>query len=121
VAESYRGVNLELPLNEELWKWQARVGRIVDLENLLRHSIARVELVPNAKKGLQLEITAETLLSALWWQIARKLSGEAKIRECRHCGEWFEVGAGTGRRADAQFCSPDHKVRFFSLERSRER
>jgi hypothetical protein len=112
-------VNLELPPNAELWQWQTMVGNLVDLQDLLRYFVARIEFVPDTKKGLQLEITAETLLSALWWQLARKLSGDAKIRECRHCGEWFEVGAGTGRRADAQFCRPEHKVRFFSLERSR--
>jgi hypothetical protein len=119
VAEDYKKINLELPSNAELWEWQAMVGNLIDLETLFRHSVARIELVPHPKKGLQLEITAETLISALWWQLARKLSGEAKIRECRHCGEWFEVGAGTARRADSQFCSQEHKIRFFSLERSR--
>jgi hypothetical protein len=119
LAEDYKKMNLELPSNAELWEWQAMVGNLVDLESLFRHSVARIELVPHPKKGLQLEITAETLISALWWQLARKLSGETKIRECRHCGEWFEVGAGTARRADSQFCSQEHKVRFFSLKRSR--
>jgi hypothetical protein len=119
LAESYKKVHVELPPNAELWEWQAAVGNLVDLEDLLSQSVARIQLLPDAKRGLQLEITAETLLSALWWQLARKLSGEAKIRECRHCEKWFEVGAGSGRRADAQFCCREHKVRFFSFERSR--
>lgn len=119
LAETYKQVNLELPPDAELWKWQAMVGNLVDLEDLLRHFVARVSLVPDPIKGLRLEITAETLLSALWWQFARKLSGDAKIRECRHCGRWFEVGFGTKRRADAQFCRPEHKIRYFSLDRSR--
>lgn len=119
LAETYKQVNLELPPNAELWEWQAMVGNLVDLQDLLRHFVARIALVPDAKRGLQLEITAETLISALWWQLARRLSGEAKLIECRHCGEWFEVGAGSGRRADSQFCCQEHKVRFFSLERSR--
>jgi hypothetical protein len=119
LAETYKQVNLELPPNAELWEWQAMVGNLIDLQDLFRYFVARVELVPDAKKGLQVEITAETLISALWWQLARKLSGEGKIRECRHCGEWFEVGADSGRRADSQFCCREHTVRFFSLERSR--
>jgi hypothetical protein len=119
LAAEYQKVNLTLPPNAELWEWQAIVGNCIDLENVLCHSVARIELIPDTKRGVQLQITAETLLAALWWQLARKLSGDSEIRECRHCGEWFEVGAGTTRRADAEFCSRDHKIRFFSLKRSR--
>jgi hypothetical protein len=119
IAEDYKKVNLDLPANADFSEWQSMVGHLVDLDSLLRYFVGRIELVPDPKRGLQLEITAETLLSALWWQLARKLSGETKIRECKHCGTWFEVGAGTGRRADAEFCRPEHKARFFSLARSR--
>jgi hypothetical protein len=119
ITETYKQVNLELPTNANLWEWQATVGNLVDLSDLLRHFVGRIALVPDPRKGLQLEITAETLISALWWQLARKLSGQARIRECRYCGTWFEVGAGTGTRADAEFCRSEHKVRFFSLARSR--
>lgn len=119
IAETYKKVNLELPPNAPLWEWQAKAGRLVDLADLLRHFVAQISVVPDPRKGLQLEITAETLISALWWQLARKLSGQAKIRECRYCGTWFEVGAGTNRRADAEFCRSEHKVRFFSLARTR--
>jgi hypothetical protein len=119
LAESYSKVGVELPPEAALWQWQVQVGNIIDLEDLLRHFVGRIDLVPDTKRGLQLQVTAETLLSALWWQLGRRLSGDTQIRECRQCGEWFEVGAGTGKRADSQFCSRDHKTRFFSLERSR--
>jgi hypothetical protein len=119
LANEYKKVNVILPPNAELWQWQRLVGNCVDLENLMDHSVARVELVPDQKRGVQLRITAETLIAALWWQLARKVSGDAKIRECRHCGDWFEAGIGTDRRADSDFCSQEHKIRFFSLKRSR--
>jgi hypothetical protein len=119
LAETYKKVNMTLPPNAELWQWQALVGNCADLEEWLHHLVARVELVADPKRGVQLRITAETLIAALWWQLARKLSGEAKIRECRHCGDWFEAGTGTARRADSDFCSQEHKIHFFSLKRSR--
>ena len=119
LADTYKKINVILPPNAEMWEWQRLVGNCADLEEWLHHLVARVELIPDPKRGLQLRITAETLIAALWWQLARKLSGDSKIRECRHCGEWFEAGRGSARRADSDFCSEEHKIRFFSLKRSR--
>jgi len=39
-------------------------------------------------------------------------------RACAHCGAMFEAGRGAGRRADAKFCSDEHRVAFNSLKRS---
>jgi len=61
-----------------------------------------------------------SLLDALWLQAVQKLRGGAVVRQCRHCGQPFEAGAGTGRRLDAVFCSEAHKIAFHSLKRSRE-
>ena len=70
---------------------------------------ARIELWPDPGD----------LLGALWWQLFHKLSGEANIRTCLHCGQWFDVGPGTNRRLDAKFCSDKHRVLFNSLQRSK--
>ena len=83
--------------------------------------VGTVDLVSDPVKGMRLRITTETFIGALWIQLGLKLSGAAVFRECRHCGGWFEAGAGTGRRADAEFCSNEHKIRFFSLNRTRRR
>ena len=59
-------------------------------------------------------------------QMVAMLRGERRfpppIRPtCRHCGEMFASGAGTGRRGDAVFCSNEHKIRYYSLQRSAPR
>jgi hypothetical protein len=77
--------------------------------------IGRLEvmLVQDAASGaLCLEYRPPSLLSALWLQLARKLSGNPPFRECLYCGIWFETGPGTGRRRDAKFCTDDHRVVF---------
>lgn len=43
---------------------------------------------------------------------------EPVTRTCPYCGTVFPVGPGTGHKADAIFCSPDHRVAFNSLKRS---
>jgi hypothetical protein len=73
--------------------------------------------VTNAPKW---ELRPKTLLDALWLQCGQALTSGAQFRQCEHCGTWFEVGRGTGRRADAKFCSEEHKISFHSLKRSRE-
>jgi hypothetical protein len=53
-----------------------------------------------------------SLLSALWLQLMGALMRQRPFRECLHCGAWFEVGPGTGRRIDAKFCQDDHRILF---------
>lgn len=77
--------------------------------------------VDPADASLQLRISPASLLDALWLQAVQKLSSGATVRQCRHCGRWFETGGGTGRRVDATFCSKKHQVTFNSLKRSRGR
>jgi hypothetical protein len=60
-----------------------------------------------------------SLLDALWLQFGEAVTRGAQIRACQHCGRWFETGAGTGRRADAKFCSDEHRIAFNSLKRSK--
>jgi hypothetical protein len=69
--------------------------------------------------GLRFGVEVVSLLSALWLQLIQALRGDAKLRDCLHCGIWFEVGPGTGRRLDAKFCSDQHRVLFNSLKRTK--
>jgi hypothetical protein len=80
--------------------------------------IGRVELVVDPLTGLRLKMRPPNLLGALWCQLGLKLS-KATLRTCRACGEVFEVGAGTGLRADAEFCCREHKVEYFNHRRPR--
>jgi hypothetical protein len=74
-----------------------------------------------ATEALKWEFRPKTLLDALWLQLGQALTVGAEIRQCEHCGDWFEVGRGTGRRLDSKFCSDEHRIAFNSLKRSREK
>ena len=74
----------------------------------------------HVKKSLRWELRPSTLLDGLWLQFGQAVTRGAHIRACAHCGEWFETGAGTGRRLDAKFCCDEHRTAFNSLKRSRE-
>jgi hypothetical protein len=65
------------------------------------------------------KFTPPTLLNALWFELGEFLTSDAQVRACRYCGEWFETGPGTGRRADAAFCSDQHRIAFNSTKRSK--
>jgi hypothetical protein len=87
---------------------------------ILRPALARRSIAldrPEAR--IELWPDPGNLLGALWWQLFHKLSGEANIRTCLHCGQWFDVGPGTNKRLDAKFCSDKHRVLFNSLKRSK--
>jgi hypothetical protein len=75
----------------------------------------------HVKKNLRWELRPRTLLDGLWLQFGQAVTRGAHIRTCAHCGEWFETGAGTGRRLDAKFCCDEHRTAFNSLKRSREK
>jgi hypothetical protein len=74
-----------------------------------------------ATKSPRLQLTVRDLLAALWIQLAQAVSSGAAIKQCKQCGELFETGPGTGRRADAEFCSDDHRIAFHSVKRSQRR
>ena len=67
---------------------------------------------------LRVQLMPDCLQTALWLQMFNFLSDLKKIRSCRLCGEWFDVGPGTKRRGDAQFCTQEHKTRYFSKKRT---
>ena len=71
-----------------------------------------------ATEDVKLRLRPTSLLDAIWLQLAQELSSGAAIRQCRHCGDWFETGVRTGRRADAKFCSNAHRIAFNSRKRN---
>jgi hypothetical protein len=83
--------------------------------------VGTIDLVADPVKGVRLRISPDQLLGALWWQLGQKLSGNANFAECRHCGDWFGTGPGTGKHVDAEFCCNEHKVKYFSLQRSKHK
>jgi hypothetical protein len=62
-------------------------------------------------------LVPETLLDAIWLQLADALSVDAEIHRCLQCGMWFPAGRGFGRRQDAKFCSAEHQILFNNQKR----
>jgi hypothetical protein len=82
-------------------------------------SVANIEVVVDPATGLRLQVSCGSLETALWWQLCQALAGNVNFAACRHCGNWFKTGPGTGKHVDAEFCCEQHKIRHFSLARSR--
>jgi hypothetical protein len=77
-------------------------------------------LSPNPVTGAwELRLQPPTLLDAIWLQLGSDLTGNAALRACAQCGEWFEAGAGSGRRADAKFCSDHCRIEFNNQRRKK--
>jgi hypothetical protein len=99
-------------------RWQPRLPEKSDVLPICTLDAAVVW--DHVKKSLRWELRPSTLLDGLWLQFGQAVTRGAHIRACAHCGEWFETGAGTGRRLDAKFCCDEHRTAFNSLKRSRE-
>jgi hypothetical protein len=73
-------------------------------------------MVLNTGGETGLRVRPACLLDALWLQYAQ---ANTPSRECPQCHERFLVGAAAGRRADAEYCSKECRVKYNSLKRSR--
>lgn len=94
--------------------------RLVEIQaNPLSNIEAALAVDPLTSRP-RLRLRPASLRDALWLQLAQALSGDAPLRQCAHCGLWFEVGRQSGRRLDAKFCSDEHRIAFNSLKRSRK-
>lgn len=69
-------------------------------------------LAAEKKRGVRLVLEATSLMNGIWIQLAKKAAGGVKFGMCRYCGIWFEMGPGTGKRADSEFCKTSHRVAF---------
>jgi hypothetical protein len=77
----------------------------------------KVHLVDPASHRHPFTLVPETLLDAIWLQLADALSVNAEIHQCLQCEMWFPAGRGFGRRQDAKFCSAEHRILFNNQKR----
>ena len=68
-------------------------------------------------------ITPTSLVSALWFQFAAAVDGNRNYRICDQCRNWFQIGDGGKRRADALRCSNVCKQRAYrdALKKGKKR
>lgn len=88
------------------------------MENLGTDGIGEVQMLFGKDGALRPVLKATSLMSGLFWQLINSKRAGAQYRSCQYCGIIFEVGVATGRRADAKFCSDEHKIVFNSRKRS---
>jgi len=62
--------------------------------------------------GFLLQIMPNTLLGALWLQLAEAISGSKKHRACTACGNWFEVSPEKFRTS-RHYCSEPCRSRAY--------
>jgi hypothetical protein len=109
----------------EILRWMSRKGRAPDAlsnwitERMLDEKLGEISLEFASSRGFQMCLQVHSLLNGMLMQLATKFSGQTKFRKCQLCGVLFEVGSKNGRRSQATFCSPEHKVLFHSRRRSK--
>ena len=80
--------------------------------------VYQFKVAPDSRNRLRFVAEPRSLLDLLRLSIVQSLMGASSYMQCRFCAEFFERGIGTSRRADAQFCSDQHRIRFNSQRRS---
>ena len=73
----------------------------------------RSQLRHQPRGSVALVFVPTNLTQFLWLQFALHLASDAKLLRCERCSAPFRVGAGTGRRETAKFCSNACKVAAF--------
>jgi hypothetical protein len=107
-----------------MWRWiDAGRGAGGQLPQLIGQGInfGKVKTVLTVNpltRAPRVRLTAESLRSALWLQLAQALSRGLPLQLCEYCGTLFESGPGSGRRLDAKFCSDQHRIAFNSRKRT---
>lgn len=92
--------------------FRSRKKAYAELEDIYdQEDLGQIRLVAKPdRSGFQTVFIASSLMNAIWLQLGRRIGGGIEWGECPYCGGWFEKGPGTKKRADADFCSPAHKV-----------
>ena len=60
----------------------------------------------------------ETLLDALWTQLAQAIDGSQSLRNCVVCKQWFTISAGQGR-SDKEYCSDACRMRAYRRRKNK--
>ena len=72
--------------------------------DLNRAGACDLRLRTTASGELELVFVPQTLLQALWTQLAFYAVSETQIFRCKHCGDPFRTGHQTGRRNTREYC-----------------
>lgn len=74
------------------------------------HSRPTMRVVFDADaKQMIMRVCPNTLLGAMWLQVARAVTEDPPLKQCENCGKWFEL-ASEAKRNVTRFCSQKCKV-----------
>jgi hypothetical protein len=76
-------------------------------------ALVRTELRVGPEGRVEMVFVPPDLVRAMWFQFAQFACSQAQLFRCERCNEPFIVGAGTGRRKTAKYCSNACKVAAF--------
>ena len=88
-------------------KWKnGDIGWICHMLDAYERGNCKARLyAPDRDSTPQIFLTPDSLLSAMWLQLALAIAGGVKTRKCDWCGTWWVHGTGTRRRKSGRFCS----------------
>lgn len=84
----------------------------IDRELIDVRVAARFEIAPPPSNQPSLHLIPNTLLGAIWLQLARAVEGNKELRQCGGCGRWFELGPETARKSK-NYCSTACRSRAY--------
>jgi hypothetical protein len=83
--------------------------QIVD-EELREYVTARLLFLDKSRNSFALHLVPDSLLGAMYLQLAQDTSNGTRFRRCLECGKWFAIRPPTSR-ATKQFCEEKCRVR----------
>ena len=94
----------------------ARVALAMSLdENLNVFTHGKVLFDTHGGQDLILRVVPNSLIGAIWWELARLVTGELRFRQCEVCGRWEDI---TDNRSDWKMHSKCRKRKWWSKSRS---
>jgi hypothetical protein len=108
----FDSVGAQPPLSDAASRLRAIVnenlggGQFDSAGGVVARIVYRLDLVRRTEKQ-ELRLVPDSLLSAMWLQLAQEMTGNHRFKRCRGCNTWFKVGDVTdlhARRSDAVLC-----------------
>ena len=66
-----------------------------------------------------MRVVPESLIAAIWVQLALAIEGNREYRQCDQCRRWFEVAAE--KREDARFCGDPCRFKAYRARQKEAR
>ncbi|MDA8204257.1 MAG: hypothetical protein M0Z49_16175 [Chloroflexi bacterium] len=86
-----------------------------DADTLYHHGVG-VGLVPQIDGSFAFRVQPETLLDAMWLQLALAIDGNREYRQCRQCRRWYELDPSIAR-TNRRYCTGACRSAYYRAHR----